>query len=227
MLKKYYQPLNRGHSSICRAGAARGLNSVFLTSCSCWLDFLSPHPTVQLLCCAPAVEGRWQHQNTKIHMRTSCSPGIFHWLLRVFKWLWLSTILMFLKSEDGHRKIAEWSAIFVRNFTGLQRQQQTRQGIFSSTAIVECMHGQSVAAAREFFGKNQCQLYDSWLQRVSLHICVDQLQVWSGKLSDHPFSIFHITYVYPTSDSCRINIVVHGGEHVSISLDNSLVPIRG
>lgn len=24
---KYYQPLNRGHSSICAAGAARGINS--------------------------------------------------------------------------------------------------------------------------------------------------------------------------------------------------------
>lgn len=132
----------------------------------------STFPTVQLLCCVPAVEGRWQHQNTKIHICTSYSPGIFHWLLRVFKWLWLSTVLMFLKSEDGHRKIAEWTVILVRNFKRLQRQQQTARGIFSSTAVVECTCGQSVPGAQEFSEKNQCQSYDSWIQKsLTTQLC--------------------------------------------------------
>lgn len=73
---KYYQLLNRGHSSSCIAGAARGLDSVlFLTSCTHWFDFLSPYQAVQLLCCVSAVEGGWQHQNARIHICTVIHQG--------------------------------------------------------------------------------------------------------------------------------------------------------
>lgn len=47
---QHHQPLNRGHSGICAAGAATGVNSLFLTSCPHYFEFLYPYCAVHQQC---------------------------------------------------------------------------------------------------------------------------------------------------------------------------------
>lgn len=163
--------------------------------------------------------GKWQHQNTKIHMGASYSSGIFLWLFRILKATVWAQFWCFssLKMDTG------------KLLSNLQLELATSKTkrIFCPTAIVELMCEQSVLAVSEFFKTNHCQLYNSWQKRVPLHICLAQLQAWSGNLSEHLFSICHITHISPTADSCKINMGFQGLEYVSVLLDNNLVWVRG